>query len=252
MAKRRNYDKHESRVLRGEQQLLDDAKKKEFGNDWNLGWFEPRGMQSLVVDSIEDNVFTIVDGPSGCGKTSTALWKALSELRERHYQQLVFAKNPTEVGDDKIGFLSGSEQDKLQAHYETTKRIFENFVSKEKLECDIGKRIRLTIPNFLLGATFDNSFVLLDECQVMSPETMKLLLERCGLNTKYVILGDSRQRYSVAKRADGFKDLIERVTVEHQGIKISKYPSMFGYVRMTNDDNQRSQGSKLINKIYGD
>lgn len=234
----------------GEDLLKKDKCKEHNEDNWNLDWFKPEGMQHEIIESINKNVFTLVNGPSGVGKTSTALWKALSALKNRDYAELVFAKNPTEAGDDKIGFLSGDEQDKLQAHYETTKLIFQNFMTTQKLENDLKQKIRLTIPNFLLGATFDNAIVLLDECQLMSKDTVKLLLERCGKHTKYVVMGDSRQRYAVSKRNDGFADLINKVTVEHQGIRVSKHPSMFGYVKLSRADNQRSEGSKFINKIY--
>ena len=123
-------------------------------------------------------------------------------------------------------------------------------MSPNKLENDLKGKIRLTIPNFLLGATFDYSIVLLDEVQVMSCDTVKLLLERCGRDTKYVIMGDSSQRYSISKRNDGFKDLIERTTSEYQGIRIPRDKGFFGYVRLKSHDNQRSEGSKLINQIY--
>ena len=241
-------DRHEI----GETQLAED-KKKIFDNDWNLDWFQPRGLQMDCVDSFDKNTFTCVDGPSGSGKTSTALWWALNEMRARNYNQLIFIKNPTEAGDDQIGYLSGSETDKLLAHYDTTKRIFHKFISKNKLDNDISKdRIRLTIPNFLLGATFDNAIVILDECQVMSPNTVKLLTERCGMNSTYIILGDSAQAYSVKKRADGFVDFIKRITTVHQGITFSRCEPHAGYVKMTREDNQRSGGSKFINRLYED
>ena len=189
-----------------------------------------------------------------CGKTTTALWCGLQSLKNRESSQLIFIKNPTEVGDDKIGFLSGDEQDKLQAHMDTTKRIFHTFMHKNKLEADMSKdKIRLTIPNFVLGSTWDNAFIILDEAQLMSPATIKLLLERCGKNTTYAILGDSGQRYAVSKRNDGFADLIERVSVpvpHTTSVRASKYPHDFGYIRMSRHDNQRSEGSKLINLIY--
>jgi phosphate starvation-inducible protein PhoH len=245
-------NKHVSRQLRGEQQLQEDQQKREFGNDWNLGWFEPRGLQNEIIESIDSNTFTIVDGPSGSGKTSVALWKALLELRSSNYHKLIFIKNPTEVGDDKIGFLSGDEQDKLQAHYASTKGIFNNFISPQKLECDLGKKIQLLIPNFLLGATLDHSIVIIDENQLMSPQTTKLLLERCGKYTKYIILGDANQRYAISNRVDGFTDLIQRATLEWQGIRIPRDGGVFGYIKMTRDDNQRSAGSKYINKLYDD
>ena len=244
-AKRVKKD-HKTRQLLGEQQLAEDRRKKEFDRDWNLGWFQPTGKQLDIIDSFDDNIFTVVSAASGCGKTSTALWKALNELKAGNYRQVIFIKNPAEVGDDRIGFLSGSETDKLLAHYETTKYIFHDFISPEKLENDIrNKKIRLTIPNFVLGATFDYSIVILDECQVMSPSTMKLLLERCGTNTKYFILGDNQQRYAISKRSDGFSDLINRIAVGNEVIY-----SNFGLIEMTADDNMRSIGSKLALKVY--
>lgn len=243
--------KGKSRSQRGDELLAKDIKDRSHDNDWTLDWFTPKGLQIDCVESYNKNVFTLIDAPSGCGKTTTALWLALNDIKRRNYQQLIFIKNPSETGDDQIGYLSGSESDKLLAHMDTTKRIFQEFMSKQKLENDMANdKIRLTIPNFLLGSTFDNCVVCIDEAQIMSPPTIKLLLERCGRNTKYLIMADSAQRYSVKKRQDGFKDLIERVTSEHNGIRFSKFEPMIGYVKMSRHDNQRSEGSKFINKIY--
>lgn len=247
----RKTSRRERRQEIGERQLAEDSKKKLFENDWNLDWFKPQGLQIDCIEAIDKNVFTIIDAPSGCGKTSVSLWWALNQLKSRNYNRLIFIKNATEVGDDQIGYLSGSESDKLMAHMATTKRIFWEFISKNKLEADMSKeKIRLTIPNFELGATYDNSIVILDETQLMSESTVKLLTERCGKGTKYLILGDSQQRYAVKKRGDGFTDFIKRTTVEHHGLNWSKYEPHVGYVKMTRHDNQRSEGSKFINKLY--
>lgn len=262
--RKNKQDRHEERLQRGNEQLAADNRKKQFDNDWKLDWFTPLGKQQDIVDAIlskdeydeEGNqtsfekVFCTIQGSSGVGKTTTALHSALSLLKTGEYRQLIFAKNPTEVGDDKIGFLSGSETDKLQAHYDTTKRIFHEFMSPQKLENDLGSgKIRLTIPNFLLGATFDYSIVIMDECQTMSPSTMKLLLERCGVGTKYIIMGDSKQNYSISKRKDGFRDFVEQVTKEYQGERES-ISELVSYTRLTSDENQRSEGSKFITKLY--
>lgn len=248
---RNNRSRKERRQEHGARLLVEDAKNKMHDNDWNLDWFKPKGLQIDCVESMDKNLFTIVDAPSGCGKTSVALWYALTQIKSRNYDKLIFIKNPTEVGDDNIGFLSGSESDKLMAHTDTTKRIFYEFMSKNKFDNDTSKdRIRLTIPNFLLGATFDHSIIILDETQLMSPTTVKLLTERCGKYSKYIILGDSGQRYAVKKRGDGFEDFIERTTTVHAGARWSKCEPMVGYVKMSRHDNQRSDGSKFINKLY--
>lgn len=248
---RDNRSRKERRQDHGAKLLVEDAKNKMHENDWNLDWFKPKGLQIDCVESMEKNIFTIIDAPSGCGKTSIALWWALHQLKNRNYNQLIFIKNCTETGDDQIGFLSGDAESKVDVHVATTKRIFHTFMPKNKLENDISNdKIRLTIPNFELGATYDSAIVVMDESQLMSPSTIKLLTERCGKYSKYIILGDSAQRYAVKKRGDGFEDFIDRTTITHSGTRWSKYEPMVGYVKMTRHDNQRSDGSKFINKLY--
>jgi len=248
--RKNKVDKHEERVKRGEEQLALDRRKKEFDGDWKLDWFQPKGQQIFVEDSFKEHTFTIVDAPSGCGKSSVALWLGLNSLKSQKVNKLIFIKSPTEVGDDQIGYLSGGESDKLLAHLQTTRYIFQEFVSKQKLENDENSgRIVLTIPNFLLGSTFDYSTVIIDETQLMSPNTVKLLLERCGVGTKYIVLGDSKQRYAVKKREDGFKDFIEKVTYLQNDNRFSQFDEV-GYIKMNTNENRRSHGSKFITKLY--
>lgn len=220
-------------------------------NDWKLDSFHPSEGQYPITQSMVENYLTIVDAPSGCGKTSVTLWKALMMYRNRDFRQIVFIRNPTEAGDDQIGYLSGDADDKLKAHFHETRRIFTNFISKGKLEADeSAERIQMVIPNFLLGATLDDSLIIIDEAQTMSPATVKFLVERAGRNSHVVLLGDSKQRYSVKQRNDGFRDLINKVThVNEDDERVSCF-GIVGYVRLTTEENHRSELSKLITELY--
>lgn len=248
--RKQKLDKHQQRKERGEKELANARMNKISNNDYDLSWFTPEGQQQLIVDSFYERTFTVVDAPSGCGKTSCAIWLALHEYKVGDCSKIVFIKNPTEAGDDKIGFITGDAETKVATHTQALSEIFKGFISNSKLEADLGsKRIDITIPNFLLGCTLDNSVVIIDETQLMSPSTVKMLLERCGVNTKYLILGDSRQRYAVSNRPDGFKDLIEKVTYLQGSVRFPKFDQL-GYVKMTTDENKRSEGSKFITKLY--
>jgi predicted ribonuclease YlaK len=219
-------------------------------SSFELSWFNPVGDQQKIIDSMDVNDLTIVDSPSGTGKSSTVLWKALTDYKNRVFEKIYLIKNPTEAGDDQIGFLPSSAEDKISVHMEAMKSIFYQFVSKEKLENDIKTgNIVLTIPNFLLGTTIDHSVILLEEAQTMSPNTVKLICERAGQGSIVVLVGDSKQRYSVKKREDGLNDIINRVTKEHEGVREPKYDSV-GYIKMTSDNNMRSSLSKFITEIY--
>lgn len=219
-------------------------------SSFELDWFHPVGDQQKIVNSMEDNDLSVVDSPSGTGKSSTVLWKALAEYRSKNFEKIYLIKNPTESGDDSIGFLPSSAEDKISVHMEAMKSIFYQFISKEKLENDIkSENIVLTIPNFLLGKTIDRSIIILEEAQTMSPNTVKLICERAGQGSIVVVVGDSRQRYSVKKRDDGLNDLINRVTELEGETRYSKYDSV-GYIKMTSDNNMRSSLSKFITEIY--
>ena len=219
-------------------------------SSFDLSWFSPVGEQQKIVDSMNVHDRSIVDSPSGTGKSSTVLWKALSDYHDKLFDKIYLIKNPTEAGDDQIGFLPSSAEDKISVHMEAMKSIFYQFVSKEKLENDIKSgNIVLTIPNFLLGTTLDHSIIILEEAQTMSPNTVKLISERAGQGSIVVVVGDSRQRYSVKKRDDGLNDLINRVTEDVGGVLRSKYDNT-GYIKMTSDNNMRSSLSKFITEIY--
>ena len=225
---------------------------KSVGNDdYRLDEFTPVGNQEAIVRSMVWNDLTIVNAPAGTGKTTTALWKALQMLKAGDFRKLIFLKNPTEVGDDQIGFLSGDKTDKLAAHYESTKRIFQQFMTANKLENDIASgKIELNIPNYALGATWDNSIILIDEVQLMSPNTVKLLLERAGLNTRIVIMGDVNQTYAIKRRANGLGDLLDRVVPINEEGEREAIVDFIGYVEMTTADNQRSRLSQFITEVY--
>ena len=226
---------------------------KAVGNDdYRLDEFSPTPAQQEIVHSMVWNDLTIINGRAGTGKTTTALWKALQMLKSGDVRKLLFLKNPTEVGDDQIGFLSGDKNDKLTAHYESTKRIFQQFMSANKLETDIlNGKIELNIPNYALGATWDNTIILIDESQLMSPDTIKLLLERTGINSRVVVIGDVRQTYAIKRRKNGLEDLLDKVAPydvdEEERIPITDF---IGYVELSSDENQRSRLSQFITEIY--
>lgn len=220
-------------------------------NDYKLDWFFPSEKQQLIISSMQSYPLTIIQGPSGTGKTSTVLWQAIKWLKEGAFKRIVFIKNPTEAGDDQIGYLKGEQEDKLKAHFQETRRIFMSFLSKGKLECDeSNNKIEFAIPNFLLGATIDDAIIVIDECQTMSPGTMKLLMERTGLNSIVVVLGDPKQAYSVKKREDGFSDLIDRVTEVNEEQETYSIEPLIGFVKLTTDENRRSEISKRITELY--
>jgi len=242
-------DKHSHTRVAKQEQGLERVVNTKF-ESLNLNWFNPINEQADIVESMNNNDLTIVDSPSGTGKSTTVLWKALKDYGAKRFNKIVLVKNPTEAGDDQIGFLTGDADNKISYHIEVMKGIFQQFMSKQKLENDLkAGNIVITIPNFLLGTTIEDAVIILEEAQTMSPNTVKLISERAGEGSIVVVVGDSNQRYSVRKREDGLKDLISRVTTRTPEGLVSAYPSV-GYVKMSSDNNMRSALSRFITEIY--
>jgi phosphate starvation-inducible protein PhoH len=226
-------------------------KKPSFDTHWKLDWFQPSDDQCLIVDSISTNDLTLVEAPSGCGKSTTVLWKALSDYRSGVFEKVYLIKNPTEAGDDQLGFLSGDKKNKLESHMDAMKTIFHQFMTKEKLENDISSgNIVLDIPNYMLGCTIDHSIIIIEEGQTCSPATIKLVSERAGVGSKVVIVGDPKQSYSIKRRPNGLRDLVLRTTEEVHGYLVSRYPNTVGYVRLESNNNMRSDLSRFVTEIY--
>lgn len=233
----------------GNRQLADETKHST--EKFNTGWFKPTDKQHELIESLATKPLTLCDASSGVGKSTTVIYHALKELAAGRYRQIIFIKTPNESSDDAIGFLPNSADDKISVHMEATRSVFRDFMSKAKLELEEKReKIVLTIPNFIQGRTLTNCFVIIDEAQSISPNILKLLLERCGEGSTYAVLGDKFQCYSFKKRDNGLKYLIERVTeLDDEGVRVSKEP-LIGFIEMTAKDNMRSELSRRVVEIF--
>jgi phosphate starvation-inducible protein PhoH len=252
--KNREKQRVNKEAKRAEQQqhLVADDERKHVSH-YKLDWFVPTPIQQEIVESYYYNDLTCVQGSSGTGKSTTVIHVALKELKDRRYRKIVFCKTPAELGDDKIGFLTGNAQEKLMMHFESMRSIFHTFMTKEKLAmAEKSGEIEFTIPNFIAGKTIDDAILIIDEGQLLSPGTVKLILERAGRNTKVFLLGDRSQNYAVRVREDGFTNFVKRITrVDHTGERVCKVGGM-GYIEMKSGDNMRSDLSRAIVSLYED
>jgi predicted ribonuclease YlaK len=250
--KNREKQQANKKAKRDDQQahkVADDARK--FDSHFHLDWFEPTPIQEDIIDSYYYNDLTCVQGSSGTGKSTTVIHTALEEIKARRYERIVFCKTPAELGDDKIGFLTGGADEKLVMHFESMRSIFHTMMTKEKLVMEEkAGNIQFTIPNFIAGKTIDHTLFIIDEAQLLSPGTVKLLLERAGKGTKVFLLGDKHQNYAVKGREDGFTNFVKRITkVDEEGERVSRIGGM-GYVEMKSGDNMRSALSQAITELY--
>lgn len=245
---KRKEDKHESRARQGTEAIMSDRAAQV--EDYKLDWFKPSEGQKDIIFSMVVDDLTLVAASSGCGKSTTAIWQGLKELKKGNFKKILFVKTANEAGDDPIGFLSGDSDQKLTAHLEASRGLFMQFMSEAKLQMEEKRgNIEFKIPNFIQGSTYDKTLFIIEEAQNMSPTTLKLVMERAGVDSKIIVLGDKRQCYSSKKREDGFTFFVNMVTKVDEEGRYSEVETI-GYVEMSAADNMRSELSKLIVGLF--
>jgi phosphate starvation-inducible PhoH-like protein len=182
-------------------------------------WTESYGINSIKLTStqqelshkIHNNTLVFVDSVAGSGKSLTVLYSFVKEYLKDNTKNLIVIRTPVEAGLDKLGALPDDYKAKTEPHFASTKKILEQLLSRGKVETDMDHRIHFKVPNYVLGSTFDNSLILIDEAQQLPANILKLLLERIGINSKCVVVGDSTQLYTGNdNKRNGLKDAIPR------------------------------------------
>ena len=224
--------------------------KQQWSEQYGLHGFTLTDSQNTLHNKIIQNDMVIVEGQAGTGKTLGCLYAFVKEYIADSTKKIVVVRTAVQVGMDSVGHLPADLDAKIAPHFESTKLLLEQLLTKGKVETDVGHRIRFIIPNFLLGTTLDDTLLLVDESQMMQPLILKLILERVGINSKVVVLGDSSQLYTSSKDRNALRDLVPRFFKDYNGEMVAKFPSV-AYHKFEIDDVQRSEFVKTVIRAYG-
>ena len=147
--------------------------------------------------------FVTLLGQAGTGKTLLALAAGLEQvLDSKRYNEIIITRATVPVGED-IGFLPGTEEEKMQPwmgafddNLEVLQRNEDGGAGewgRAATQELIRSRIKVKSMNFMRGRTFVSKFVIIDEAQNLTPKQMKTLVTRAGPGTKIVCLGNIAQ-----------------------------------------------------------
>ena len=144
--------------------------------------------------------FVSLLGNAGTGKTLLTLAAGLTQvLDEQRYHEIIVTRATVPMGDD-IGFLPGTEEEKMVPWMGALMDNMEVLSSGEGNEWGraatndlLRNRIKIHSLNFMRGRTFLKKFVIIDEAQNLTSKQMKALITRAGPGTKMVCLGNIAQ-----------------------------------------------------------
>ena len=198
--------------------------------------------QRLAIDMLLDREIGIVSmgGRAGTGKSALALCAGLETVLERREHKKIIVFRPLyAVGGQELGYLPGSEEEKMnpwaQAVYDTLGALVSENVLKEVMARGVLEVLPLT---HIRGRSLHDAFVIVDEAQSLERNVLLTVLSRIGQNSRVVLTHDVAQRDNLrVGRHDGIVAVIEKL----------KGNPLFAHIRLTRSE--RSQIAALVTEM---
>ncbi len=201
--------------------------------------------QRIALDLLLDPEIGIVSlgGRAGTGKSAMALCAGLEAVLERRQHKKVVVFRPLfAVGGQELGYLPGSESEKMnpwaQAVFDTLGALTSTEVIEEVLDRGMLEVMPLT---HIRGRSLHDSFVIVDEAQSLERNVLLTVLSRIGANSKVVLTHDIAQRDNLrVGRHDGIVAVVE---------KLKGHP-LFAHVTLSRSE--RSPVAALVTEMLED
>ncbi len=201
--------------------------------------------QRIALDLLLDPEIGIVSlgGRAGTGKSALALCAGLEAVLERGQHRKVVVFRPVyAVGGQELGYLPGSENEKMQpwaqAVFDTLGALVTDNVMSEVIERGMLEVLPLT---HIRGRSLHDSFVIVDEAQSLERNVLLTVLSRLGSGSRVVLTHDVAQRDNLrVGRHDGVAAVIE---------KLKGHP-LFAHVTLTRSE--RSPIAALVTEVLED
>jgi len=149
--------------------------------------------QQLLLDAINSFPITVTLGAAGVGKTYCAASKVAQLYLTGKYEHIILTRSNVPTGKS-LGFFPGDVNDKLTPWLLPLITVLEKQLGKTKYEYIKARGVLQLQPlETIRGRSFENSLVLVDECQNLTIDELKAITTRLGENSKMVLMGDSTQ-----------------------------------------------------------
>ncbi|MEV4296929.1 PhoH family protein [Microbispora rosea] len=201
--------------------------------------------QRIALDLLMDPDVGIVSmgGRAGTGKSALALCAGLEAVLERRQHRKIIVFRPLyAVGGQELGYLPGSENDKMgpwaQAVYDTLGAVTSPEVIEEVIDRGMLEVLPLT---HIRGRSLHDAFVIVDEAQSLERGVLLTVLSRIGANSRVVLTHDIAQRDNLrVGRHDGVVAVVE---------KLKGHP-LFAHITLTRSE--RSPIAALVTEMLED
>ena len=179
--------------------------------------FDVRGRsaeQRVAVDLLADPEIGIVSlgGNAGTGKSVLAMAAGLDAvLEQRTHKRVVVFRPIYAVGGQELGYLPGSESEKMLPWSAAVTDALESIMGPEIIEEVFERDLLEVLPlTHIRGRSLTDSFVIIDEAQNLERTVLLTALSRLGTGSRVVLTHDVAQRDNLrVGRHDGVVSVIE-------------------------------------------
>lgn len=138
-------------------------------------------------------------GTAGSGKTILALAAAIEMTVAKKMYRRIIATRSTQGLDEDIGFLPGTEAEKMEPWLGAITDNLEALHYGDENTASSIDYVLQTTPlqfkslNYIRGRSFQHSLILIDESQNLTPHQIKTIVTRAGSGSKVICLGNLAQ-----------------------------------------------------------
>ena len=198
--------------------------------------------QRIALDLLLDPEIGIISmgGRAGTGKSALALCAGLEAVMERRaHKKIVIFRPLYPVGGQELGYLPGSEGEKMspwaQAVFDTLGALVSQPIIDEIIDRGLIEVLPLT---HIRGRSLHDSFVIVDEAQSLERGVLLTVLSRIGQGSRVVLTHDVGQRDNLrVGRHDGVVAVVETL----------KGHPLFAHVTLTRSE--RSAIAALVTEM---
>ena len=245
----KNSNKEILTIYKKEREKLE---KQVFADTKVWGVFARNTEQKQAMELLMDERIKLVTlvGKAGTGKTLLAIATALEQVVERKLYKKIFIARPIVPMGNDIGFLPGTEKEKMQPWmlpiYDNIEFLASNkgqTSSNEAEKVVVGLEslglLKVEPLTYIRGRSIPQGFIIIDEAQNLTPHEVKTIITRVGKDTKIVFTGDPDQIDNpyLDANSNGLAYIAERM----------KNEILVGHIRLVKGE--RSEISELASRL---
>lgn len=187
--------KHQRRLSQKEKRKKESDTNYIVNNRFNMRKIDPlTATQEEFFDDYNRGFNIAAVGTAGTGKTMCAMYLGLKDvISNLDYEKVIIVRSAVQTREQ--GFVPGTKQQKEAVftvpYADIAKDLFQRGDAWDILRQK--NMVEFTTSSFIRGLTFDNSIIIVDECQSMTYHELDSIITRVGECSKIIFCGDTRQ-----------------------------------------------------------